>query len=86
MQILGPCVQHTNPDHITFNSIADVERLSKMVAHGECHLGSESTVISLTAMGGGHALPVVAFSSCKQSNPVQQRRVVETVSSKRMGT
>ena len=86
MQIMGPCFQHMNPNHITFNCIADVERLGRMVADGECHLGNEGTVVSLTAMGGGQTLPVVAFRSCKDSNPSQQRRVLETVSNTKMGT
>ena len=86
MQIMGPCVQHTNPNHITFNSIVDVERLGRMVADGEGHLGNEGAVVSLTAMGGGQALPVVAFSSCKERIPTQQRRVLETVSNIKMGT
>lgn len=76
---MGSCIQHMNPDHITFNTIADVERLGKMVANRKVHLGSESSVISLTAMGGGHTLLVVAFRRYKENNPVQQRRVLDTV-------
>lgn len=81
-QILGLCVQCTPPSDVYFKNINNVERLGEKLKKGEIHLGSENTVFSLQGFGGppNHSLPVVSFTSCKASNPGQQRRVIETVS------
>ncbi|CBJ27634.1 conserved unknown protein [Ectocarpus siliculosus] len=79
-EILGLCVQHTPPKSTKFD-LDNLEDLSGRLNEGHSHIGSEHTVISACALGDTphHAIPVVAFASCKARNPGQQQLVFETV-------
>ncbi|CAN0315596.1 unnamed protein product, partial [Scytosiphon promiscuus] len=69
-EILGLCVQHTDPSLTKF-SIDNLERISQSLGRdadkGGMHIGHEASVIAISALGAKahHAYPVVVFAGCK---------------------
>ncbi|CAM9196860.1 unnamed protein product [Hapterophycus canaliculatus] len=84
-EILGLCVQHTDPSLTKF-SIDNLERISQSLGRdadkGGMHIGHEASVIAISALGAKahHAYPVVVFAGCKAPNPEQQRLALTVVS------
>ena len=79
---MGLCVHHTPPKCTLFDSNNSLEYLATRLDNKHSHIGVEHNVISACALGQPpqHAIPVVAFVSCRYFNPQQQRMVFETVS------
>lgn len=81
--MLGLCVQHSSEWDIKFKDVDNVQAVSEWLAKqdGGVHLGGECTVVSVSAMGKrpNHALPLVAFSTCKASNGAQHELALNMV-------
>lgn len=82
-QVLGCCMQHTAAEDIMCTSLTQIERLANLLGkeNGGVHLGRECMVISVAALGNKphHAFPLLALSSCKDSNPDQQKLCITMV-------
>ena len=72
-------MQHTPAKSTKFDKLDSLEDLATRLANKHSHIGVENTVISACALGQRphDAIPVVAFASCKYSNPQQQRMVLK---------
>ena len=73
---------HTPAKSTKFDNHDSLEDLATRLANKHSHIEVEHTVISACALEQRphHAIPVVAFASCKYTNPQQERMAFETAS------